>query len=218
MPIEGQVKPSAERLGFSLQLPTAWFEFDPTQDDLAAELQRILGARITDPVRRAHAIAALAPLALQMRAAAINSGLLLTAGFASVDPADRSDTPLVLSGVLAIARLPELDPNESVSVLDLLERARDAGKTSSLESVELPAGGAFLTTAELEMTDDSWEVPARFHSRRYLLRVPGNEGWMALLFATPNLALSGEFDELFDVLARSFEFLQAEPTEASRPA
>jgi hypothetical protein len=179
-----------------LQLPDGWIEVDPREPDV---LEALASAATVPGESVEVAAALLTPLVVRLARLSATGDVVLAGFYSQLVPVEGRDQPLLISAQVLLAMSPPV--GDEAQLRELL-----GGDDVEIAPIDLPAGAAVVVSGTTEVDDPVWDRPQPVRLRRYFVPVAGLSRVAALAFSTPNMALSDEFDEVFDAIAGTLSF------------
>jgi hypothetical protein len=182
----------------SLRLPQKWVELDPRMPDIVAELRRAVGARWTshELIAEDQLVSLLAPLGLELRRLSEAADIVLVGLYGDAVPIPGSADPLVLTAHAMLYLSPPLGSLDEV-------RTELGG---GAQVVFLPAGQAVRSSGPVTVIHPDWDGSIEAFRCTYFVPIPGGSRMAVLSFLTPSTALTEEFADVFDAVARTLTF------------
>lgn len=194
-------------LGFSLAVPSAWWELDVAPGTRESSLQALIEQQVRDvPELREHRTA-LARLLREQAGSAWDAGASYTAVF--VEPTDEG--PVTASAVVLVVPAPV--PTDGRDRLALVMEpfvatppAGDDGPWRSVEVLEVPGAGRAARTwgvDDVELPDGAGVL--RTVLMQTFVPLPGVDRVLVLTCSSPVLPLAEDLLDLFDAISGTLE-------------
>ncbi|MDA2803768.1 hypothetical protein [Nocardiopsis suaedae] len=208
--------PDEAQIGFDIQIPEEWNQYDLSSDGIAGLRKALLEAASSDP-RQAETVDELFQNVAQIAHSARSSGLLSAAG-----TFERYEDGFFMATVcvLAFKEPPgqELDPIKLLDHVHPPSATKAEGTWLRKSLVELPESGADLCARMFGVADYKLDEEANQGIRSVLMhtafRVPGLKTRVLVSCSSPNVEYQSEILELFDAITATSWFWKRLPDTA----
>jgi hypothetical protein len=184
--------------GFWVALPDGWVGLDVDPKTSAASARQLVeaAARKDETIRQNRV--ALEQMMRHMAADAADSGAVFCACYFQA-----FDESTAVQASFTVGFHSAGDSSDPAAMLGDL----DDGSGRRLEIVDLEAGSAVRRTGRGRKAFPGMDQPVEFLSHQYFVPVPNAADRVALLtFASPSVSFEEELGDLFESMARGFEF------------
>jgi hypothetical protein len=188
--------------GWWMLLPEGWMAIDVDPRTAARTARDLVDAAVeTDPELTSER-GRIEQLVVRTAHDAHDAGV----SFAAVFAAAADDLLLLASLSVGSTRI-------LAAGVDGIRAELAGGEAGALSTIETDAGTAVRDAGLRTMRRPGSEEDVTVLSHQYWYPVPGRPGLVSFAaFATPTLALEGDFAELFDAMAATFSFVDELPT------
>jgi hypothetical protein len=208
-------RPSGAPARYTLKYPARWAHLDLDPNTRDASIRRRIeeqAERAGPEVSREQVDSLIREVRKSAREAYAQGALQV--GYLLVFLPDGST--LNATAMVLRTRIPEGEPNDLAQMMlagGVRNNRTTVGRGSELhrvEIMELPEVGSVGRMTSVEDFDYSGQATVRSAVHQVLIPVPSSRDLMVLASTTPNLPLAEKFFEVFDAIAESFRFHEAE--------